>query len=166
MKRVFAIIVLAFAFVACTPIQEQITVNDYSLESLENVFLAQKQLQMGTSLMVDADNASCLNITLAELNAELFNRSGKRVATVTLDTRKGEKKPTLHRKSSEQVTIPLLVGLDNPLSAITLASMSPDDFAEKGYTLDYDCTFRAGLFSKRMHDTKVPVDQLVKMLQR
>lgn len=163
MKKFFAIVALALAFASCTPIQEQITVNDFSLESLENVFLAQKQLQMGTCLLVDATNESCWDITLAALNADLFSRNGKRVGTLTLDTRKGEKKPCLHHKTNEQVVIPLLVGLDNPLSAITLAAMSLDDFAEKGYTVDYDCTFRAGIFSKRMHAEKVPVDQLTKM---
>ena len=166
MKRFFAIILVAAALVSCKPLQEQITVNDCNLESLDNVSLGNNQLKLGTSLTIDANNESCRNISVTKLYAELFNKNGKRVATIELACAKGDPKPTLHRRSSEVVSVPLLVGFDNPLSAITLAAMSPEDFAEKGYKVTYDATLKAGLMSKRFRDEKVPVEQLVKMFER
>ena len=88
------------------------------------------------------------------------------MATIELGCEKGDPKPTLHRRSSEVVSVPLLVGFDSPLSIITLSTMSLDDFAEKGYTVTYDATLKAGLMSKRFRDEKVPVEQLVKMFER
>ena len=166
MKRFFAIILVAAALVSCKPLQEQITVNDCNLEGLDNVSLASKQLKLGTSLTIDAENESCQNISVTKLYAELFNKNDKRVATIELGCEKGNPKPTLHRRSSEKVSVPLLVGFDSPLSVITLGTMSLDDFAEKGYTVTYDATLKAGLVSKRFRDTKVPVAHLVKMLER
>lgn len=152
--------------VSCKPIQEQINIHDWSLESLDGVSLAQKQLKLGTSLTLDADNASCQDISISKLFAEIFNKNGKRVATIELAGEKGSSNPTLHRRTSEKVNVPLLVGFDNPLSAITLASMSVEEYAEKGYTVTYDCTLKAGIFSKRFRDEKVPVATLVKMFER
>ena len=166
MKRIFAILLVAAAFAACTPIQEQVRVNDCTLANLDNLSLAQKQIQVGGSLLIDAENDSGSDITLTALKAELYNRSGKRVATLALATPKGEKKPVLKRKSAAQVTVPLLVGFDNPLSAIALAAMDLGDYAEKGYTVDYDCTLRAGCLKKRFRDTKVPVEQLIMMFDK
>ena len=166
MKRFFVILLLVAAFAACTPIQEQIKVNDCTLAGLDNLSLEQKQIQVSGSLMLDAENASCSDITLKAFGAELFNRSGKRVATLVLDTHKGEKKPVLHHKSGEQIIIPLKVGFDNPLSAIALAAMGLEDYATKGYTVDYDCTVCAGCFPKRLKGSKVPVEELLKMLER
>lgn len=152
--------------VSCKPIQEQINIHDWSLESLDGVSLAQKQLKLGTSLTLDADNASCQDISISKLFAEIFNKNGKRVATIELAGEKDSSNPTLHRRTSEKVNVPLLVGFDNPLSAITLASMSVEEYAEKGYTVTYDCTLKAGIFSKRFRDEKVPVATLVKMFER
>ena len=166
MKRILAILALALALVSCKPIQEQINIHDWSLASLDGVSLAQKQLKLGTSLTLDADNASCQDISITKLYAEIFNKNGKRVATVELGGEKGDPNPTLHRRTSEKVTVPLLVGFDNPLSAITLAAMSMEEYAEKGYTVTYDCTLKAGLFAKRFRDENVPAATLVKMFER
>lgn len=166
MKRFLAIILVALALASCKPIQEQINVNDWSIESLDGLSLAQKQLKLGTSLTLDADNASCQDISISKLFAEVFNKNGKRVATIELGGEKGDPNPTLHRRTSEKVTVPLLVGFDNPLSAITLASMSIEEYAEKGYTVTYDCTLKAGIFCKRFRDANVPVATLVKMFEK
>ena len=166
MKRFFAIILVVAALVSCKPLEEQITVNDCNLESLDNVSIAQSQLKLGTSLTIDAENESCQNISVTKLYAELFNKNEKRVATIELAGEKGDPKPTLHSRSSEKVSVPLLIGFDSPLSVITLSTMSLDDYAEKGYTVTYDCTLTAGIVSKRFRDEKVPVARLVKMLER
>lgn len=166
MKRFLAIALIVFSFVACKPIDEQINIHDYTLENPNNVALGLSQLSLDTKLLLDADNNSGLNIVLTDLSASLFNKNGKKVADIALGTKKGEKKPTLHRKTSEQVEIPLKVDFDNPLSALTLLAMSVDDFGEKGYTVDYDLTLKAGCLKKRFSENEVPVKELVKKLQQ
>ena len=166
MKRFFAIALLVLSLSACKPISEQIVVRDYSLDKPGNVALGLSQLSLESALLLEADNFSGMNVTLKAFEAELYNKSDKKVADISLATKRGESKPVLHRKSSETVSVPLRVDFDNPLSAITLVAMSLEDFGEKGYTVDYDCTLKAGCLKKRFQGHKVPVETLIKMLER
>lgn len=170
MKKFFKIsilvIVIAIAAVACKPVSEQIEVTGCEMESLESVRLGAGQLIFGTVLTLDASNASAMDITLKKLNAHVYSKSGKSVAAVKFDGKKNKIKPVLHRHSEEQVQIPLEVSFDNPLSALSLASMALEDYGSKGYTVSYDCTLKAGCFSKRFHEGNVPVEKLVKMIDK
>ena len=60
----------------------------------------------------------------------------------------------------------LKMNFENPLSILTLAAMSIDDYSDKGYSVTYDCTLKAGCFSKRLQDTKVPIATLKKMFEK
>ena len=163
MKKIFKISLFVFAIalaVACKPLSEQIEINGCELESFDGLSLGAGQLNLGTTLQVDGSNSSCRDISLSKFSAEIFSKSGKRVATVTYPKKKGEKLPTLHRRSTESVSIPLQVSFDNPLSALSLASMTLDDYSEKGYTVSYDCTFRSGCLQKRFTADKVPMAEL------
>ena len=166
MRKFLAIVLFVFSLVACKPLSEQINVHDYSLENVDNVALGLSQISADANLLIEADNSSNMDITLSDLSAELYTRSGKKVATVGLATKRGEAKPVLHRKTSEQVTVPLKIDFDSPLSAITLLAMSMQDYGEKGYTVDYDLTLRAGCFKKRFQQDSVPVRELVNKLQK
>ena len=170
MRKVFKISLLVFAIVlvlaSCKPIQEQIEIKGCELESLESVNLGLGQVTFDTVLKLDAENTSCRDISLARLYARIFTKSGKEVATVTYSGKKGEPKPTLHRRSEESVSIPLELVFDNPLSAISLAAMSLEDYGTKGYTVSYDCTVASGLFRKRFTADKQPIENLVKMFDR
>ena len=170
MRKIFKISVFVFAIVlatvACKPIEEQVEIYGCEMESLESVNLGAGRLTFGTILTLDAKNASCSDITLSKLDAKVYTRSGKNVATLQYKHRKGAVRPTLHHRSEESVNVPLSVSFDNPLSALTLAAMTLDDYASKGYTVSYDCTLRAGLMAKRFRETNVPIDNLVKMLDK
>ena len=170
MKRFFKIsalvLLIAFATVACKPLSEQIEINKCELASLDNVHLGAGQLSLGTNLKLEADNSSCRDITLQKLSARIYSKGGKEVAQVIFDGKKGEDKPTLHRRSSEEVEIPLEITFDNPLSALSLAAMTLVDYGEKGYTVSYDCTIGAGCFRKKFSGTKVPIEDFVKMLEK
>ncbi len=166
MRNFLAIVLVLFSLSACKPLSEQINVNDYSLENVGNVALGLSQLSADANLLIDADNASGMDITLSDLTAELYTKSGKKVATVGLATGIGRDKPILHRRTSEQVKVPLKIDFDSPLSAITLLAMSMKDYGEKGYTVDYDLTLKAGIFKKRFRQDSIPVKDLVKTLQQ
>lgn len=170
MSKFFKISVFVFAIVlglaSCTPIQEQIEIKGCELTSLESVSLGLGQVSFGTVLLVDASNASSRDISVARLYAQIYSRSGKEVATVTYSSQKGEALPTLHRRSEESVEIPLEVIFDNPLSALSLAAMSIEDYGSKGYTVSYDCTLKSGCIRKRFKEEKVPIENLVKMLDK
>ena len=166
MRKFLAIALVVISLAACKPISEQINIHDYSIEKLDNVSLGLSQLSLDTNLMLEADNNSAYDLSLTKLFAELYNKSDKKVATVTLATKKGEAKPTLHRRTSEEVAVPLKVDFANPLSAITLVAMSLEEYGERGYTVDYDLTLKAGCFKKRFQGHDVPVKELVKMLQK
>ncbi len=166
MKKILVIAALVLSLVACKPISEQININDWSLESADNLSLGLTQLGFDTNLVLEADNNSSMDIRLTKLYAELYNRSDKLVATVELATAKGETLPVLHRRSSETVAIPLRMNFENPLSILTLAAMSLDDYSEKGYSVTYDCTLKAGCFGKRLQETKVPLATLKKMFEK
>ena len=166
MKKFLAIAALVLSLVACKPISEQININDWSLESADNLSLGLTQLGFDTNLVLEADNNSSMDIRLTKLYAELYNKSDKLVATVELAKAKGETLPVLHRRSSETVAIPLRMNFENPLSILTLAAMSLDDYSEKGYSVTYDCTLKAGCFGKRLQETKVPLATLKKMFEK
>ncbi len=170
MKRFFKISALIFAFalttVACKPLSEQIEINRCELASLDNVHLGSGQLSLGTNLKVEADNSSSRDITLQKLSARIYSKGDQEVAQVIFDGKKGEVKPTLHRHSSEEVSIPLEITFDNPLSALSLAAMTLVDYGEKGYTVSYDCTIGAGCLRKKFSGTKVPIENFVKMLEK
>ena len=170
MKRFFKIsaigFLIAFATMSCTPLSEQIEINRCELASLDNVSLGSGQLSLGTNLKLEADNSSCRDITLQKLSARIYSKGGKEVAQVVFNAEKGEPKPTLHRRSSEEVLIPVEITFDNPLSALSLAAMTLADYGEKGYTVSYDCTIGTGLFGKKFSGTKVPIEDFVKMLEK
>ncbi len=166
MKKILVIAALVLSLVACKPISEQININDWSLESADNLSLGLTQLGFDTNLVLEADNNSSMDIRLTKLYAELYNKSDKLVATVELAREKGETLPVLHRRSSETVAIPLRMNFENPLSILTLAAMSLDDYSEKGYSVTYDCTLKAGCFGKRLQETKVPLATLKKMFEK
>lgn len=166
MRKFLAIALVLFSLVACKPINEQINVHDYSFEGLDNIAGGLTQFSMDTNLLLEADNNSGMDIVLTKFEAEVYNKNDKKVATLDLATKKGETKPTLHRKTSEKVAVPLTVDFDSPLSALTLLAMSLDDFSNKGYTVDYDLTLKAGCFKRRFQGHAVPVESLVKMLQK
>ena len=166
MKKILVIAALVLSLVGCKPISEQININDWSLESADNLSLGLTQLGFDTNLVLEADNNSSMDIRLTKLYAELYNKSDKLVATVELAKAKGETLPVLHRRSSETVAIPLRMNFENPLSILTLAAMSLDDYSEKGYSVTYDCTLRAGCFGKRLQETKVPLATLKKMFEK
>lgn len=170
MKKIFKISVFVFAIAlvlaSCKPVREQVEIKGCELESLEGVSLGLGQVSFNTLLKLDASNASGRDISLARLYATIFTKSGKEVATVTYSGQKGDPLPTLSRRSEQAVDIPLEVVFDNPLSAITLAAMSLDDYAAKGYTVSYDCTLKSGCIKKRFKGEKVPVETIVKMLDK
>ena len=159
-------VAIALLAAACTPLSEQVEVTGCDIESLESVSLASGQISLGTTLSLDGRNDSCRDLSLVKLYAEVFSRSGKRVAIVSFEAEKGEKRPTLHRHSTETVEIPLLVSFDNPLSALSFAAMTIEEYGEKGYTLSYDCTLKAGCLKKRFTEDKVPVEYLAKQFDR
>lgn len=166
MKKILAIAALMLSLVACKPISEQININDWSLDSADNLSLGLTQLGFDTNLVLEADNNSAMDIRLTKLYAELYNKSDKLVATIELDKTRGETLPVLHRHSSETVAIPLSINFENPLSILTMAAMSLDDYSEKGYSVTYDCTLKAGCFSKRLQEVKVPLATLKKMFEK
>ena len=168
MRRFLSIIIVAVALVvaACTPLSEQVEVTGCEIDHLESVSLTPGQISLGTTLSLYGRNDSCRDISLKKLSAEVFSKSGKRVATVTYAAKKGEARPTLHRHSQETAEIPLLVCFDNPLSAISLAAMTMDDYGEKGYVVSYDCTIMAGCLSKRFTADRVPIEDLAKQLDK
>ena len=170
MKKFFKISVLVFTIAlltaSCKPLEEQIAINGCELESLESVSLEAGLMTFGTVLTLDAANTSCSDISLKKLNATILSKSGKEVATVTFSGKKGEKNPTLHHRSSEAVAVPLTVSFDNPLSALSLASMALEDYGKKGYTVNYDCTLRAGCLAKRFVGNNVPIEEIVKMFDK
>lgn len=166
MKKILVIAALVLSLVACKPLSEQVVINDWSLDNPDNLSLGLTQLGFDTDLVIEADNNSSMDIRLAKLYAELYNKSDKLVATIELAREKGETLPVLHRRSSEAVAIPLRMNFENPLSILTLAAMSIDDYSEKGYSVSYDCTLKAGCLKKRLQDEKVPVAKLKKMLDK
>ena len=170
MKKFFIISVFVFTIVlvmaSCTPLSEQIEIDGCEMASLESVNLGGGRMTFGTILTLSASNASGQDISLAKLDAEVFSKSGKSVATVTFGGKKGEARPTLHRRSAEDVQIPLDITFDNPLSALSLAAMTLEDYGTKGYTVSYDCTLKAGCLSKRFKESNVPIENLVKMLDK
>lgn len=170
MSKFFKIAAIVFTIalmgVSCTPISEKIAINGCDIEGLESVSLGAGQLNLGTELIVDASNSSALDVSLADFGAEIFSRSGKRVGTVTYVPEKGQKNPTLPRRSEALVHIPLKVSFDNPLSALSLASMTFGDYGDKGYTVSYNCKLKAGLVSKRFKADKVPIADLAKAFDR
>ena len=166
MRKFLAILLVAFSLAACKPLNEQINVHDYSLEKVDNVALGLSQLSADANLLIEVDNNSGLDITLSDLAAEVYTRSGKKVATVGLATRIGKARPVIHRKTSEEVEVPLKIDFDSPLSAITLLAMSMQEYGEKGYTVDYDLTLKAGCIKKRFREDNVPVKELLNRLQR
>ncbi|MBO4557232.1 MAG: hypothetical protein J5693_01325 [Bacteroidales bacterium] len=168
MRRNFKIIAFVFAIAlslaSCKPLHEQISINDYSLDNLGSISVGLTQLSVGADLNVDADNASCYDIVLKKLYAQIYSKNGKLFATVTLDAKKDIGKPTLKRRSSQLVDIPLQIEFESPLSALALADL--DAFVKRGYTVNYDCTLKAGIFQKRFKEEDVPLEQLVKMLEK
>lgn len=163
MKRYFALALLIFSLAACTPLSEQVSVGDCRLESVDRLSMGLSELSLETFLVVDAQNSSNRDITLSEFSAEVFSKSDKKLATVTLA---GETKPVLPRKSDGEVQIPLQIEFDNPITAITMAAMSIEDYGKKGFTMSYGCTLSSGLFKKRFSGEKVPAGEVINMFSK
>ncbi len=166
MKRYFALALLFFSLVACTSLSEQVSVSGCRLESVENLSLGLGELSVGTFLVLDAENSSLRNISISKFSAEIFSKSDKKLATVSLASDHGAQKPTLMRKSAGEVEIPLRIEFDNPVTAITMAAMSLEDYGRKGFTVSYDCIITSGLFKKCFSAEKVPADEVINMFSK
>lgn len=166
MKRYFALALLLFSLAACTPLSEQVSVSGCRLESVDNLSMGMGELSVGAFLVVDAENSSSRDISLSEFSAEIFSKSDKKLATITLAAENGAQKPTLPRKSSGEVRLPLQIEFDNPITAITMAAMSLQDYGSKGFTVSYDCTFTSGLIKKHFSAEKVPADEMINMFSK
>lgn len=148
---------------ACGKIADQITVNGYSLEKFKDVGLDGRQLSFVTNLVLDAENSSCSNVEIKKGSAVLYNRRGHKIATATTDD---TRRHVLHRKKSEEVTIPIKVEFENAIAALSVANLNTEKIEGKEYTLDYDCVVKVGPVSKRFKEKGVPVSELLEKLQK
>ena len=157
-NRILILFLTVFMLCGCDNYKE-LDVKSYTLEQIANFSFEKGAVSSKMRLDVAIDNPTSSKYLIKQVNAIVYTGNHKKFAEIT-----SIKPATVFPKSDQIVPVMINVVLFNPLSALSSGLFSSDSIDREDMTVDLDMIIKSGLFSKRIREEGLSVEQLMQQL--
>lgn len=161
MKRTILFALLLSLLITSCQSYKQITIESYSIEQVEQFSFEKGKMSSKMIINLSVRNPTTSKFTVKQMNAILYTGNQKRFAEITtLDY------AFIPAGSFSEVPVLVNVTLLSPLSVLSSGLLSKDSLNTEDMTADIDLIINSGIFSKRIKEKGISVEQLLKQIKQ
>ena len=155
MKRTITFLLSALLVVAgCSKNDRQVLIKGYEIKDISGVGFGKGYVSADVTVTLDIENQTSRECSLESLSAVMYRSDGSRFADLAMNGT-----ASIGGNISEKIDVPLKATFNNPFSMLSSGVLSGGKFDPAGITTDIDIKIKAGVFSKEIHKTGIPLEE-------